>query len=64
MPKFVTIGYGDREGYDRTDPAAHAHDAQLSKARGSEHRRHTGAGTHHDRSRARNISGAGIYSCV
>jgi hypothetical protein len=33
MPKFVTIGYGDREGYDRTDArvrdAAHAHDAQL-----------------------------------
>lgn len=35
MPKFVTIGYGDRKGYDRTDPAirdaAHAHDAQLRK---------------------------------
>lgn len=33
MPKFVTIGYGDREGYDRTDravrDAAHAHDARL-----------------------------------
>ncbi|QQQ79361.1 transcription initiation protein [Saccharothrix sp. 6-C] len=33
MPKFVTIGYGDREGYDRTDAAvrdeAHAHDARL-----------------------------------
>lgn len=33
MPKFVTIGYGDREGYDRTpEPirnAAHAHDAEL-----------------------------------
>ena len=33
MPKFVTIGYGDREGYDRTKPsvreAAHAHDALL-----------------------------------
>lgn len=33
MATFVTIGYGDREGYDRTDPgvrdAAHAHDAQL-----------------------------------
>jgi hypothetical protein len=30
---FVTIGYGDREGYDRTDPAvrdaAHDHDARL-----------------------------------
>ena len=35
MPKFVTIGYGDRQGYDRTDPAirdaAHAHDAELRK---------------------------------
>jgi hypothetical protein len=33
MPMFVTIGYGDREGYDGTDPAvrdaAHAHDARL-----------------------------------
>jgi hypothetical protein len=33
MAKFVTIGYGDQEGYDRTDPAirdaAHAHDARL-----------------------------------
>jgi hypothetical protein len=36
MPKFLTIGYGDREGYDRTDAAvrdaAHAHDAWLRKA--------------------------------
>lgn len=35
MPKFVTIGYGDREGYDRTPEAirdaAHAHDAKLRK---------------------------------
>ncbi|MDF2997267.1 MAG: hypothetical protein K0R27_2904 [Xanthobacteraceae bacterium] len=35
MPKFVTIGYGDREGYDRTPmavrDAAHAHDAKLQK---------------------------------
>lgn len=35
MPKFVTIGYGDREGYDRTPAAvreaAHAHDAKLRK---------------------------------
>ena len=35
MPKFLTIGYGDREGYDRTDPsirdAAHAYDAKLIK---------------------------------
>ncbi|GGK86322.1 YciI family protein [Mangrovihabitans endophyticus] len=33
MPKFVTIGYGDRAGYERTDPAvrdeAHAHDSRL-----------------------------------
>jgi hypothetical protein len=33
VAKFVTIGYGDREGYDRTDPgvrdAAHEHDARL-----------------------------------
>lgn len=33
MPKFVTIGYGDRAGYERTAPAvrdaAHAHDARL-----------------------------------
>lgn len=36
MAKFVTIGYGDRAGYDRTAPAvrdaAHAHDAKLQKA--------------------------------
>lgn len=36
MPKFVTIGYGDREGYDRTAVeirnAAHAHDAKLQEA--------------------------------
>ena len=35
MPKFITIGYGDRAGYDRTAPgvrdAAHAHDAKLRK---------------------------------
>jgi hypothetical protein len=35
MPKFVTIGYGDRAGYDRTAvairDAAHAHDAELRK---------------------------------
>jgi hypothetical protein len=35
VPKFVTIGYGDREGYDRTAvairDAAHAHDAKLWK---------------------------------
>jgi hypothetical protein len=35
MPKFVTIGYGDRAGYERTAPevrnAAHAHDIELRK---------------------------------
>ncbi len=35
MPRFVTIGYGDREGYDRTPAAvrdaAHAHDAALQR---------------------------------
>jgi hypothetical protein len=33
MAMFITIGYGDRDGYDRTDAAvrdaAHAHDARL-----------------------------------
>ena len=33
MARFVTIGYGDRAGYDRTDPAirdaAHQHDDRL-----------------------------------
>lgn len=35
VQKFVTIGYGDREGYDRTAvairDAAHAYDAKLQK---------------------------------
>lgn len=35
VPLFVTIGYGDREGYDRTPMAvrhaAHEHDASLQK---------------------------------
>jgi hypothetical protein len=35
MPKFVTIGYGDRAGYDRTSPAlrdaAHANDEALKR---------------------------------
>jgi hypothetical protein len=35
MPKFITIGYGDREGYDRTATAvreaAHRHDDKLRK---------------------------------
>ncbi len=33
MPTFLTIGYGDRAGYDQTEPsvrdAAHEHDARL-----------------------------------
>lgn len=33
MAKFITVGYGDSQGYERTDPsvreAAHAHDARL-----------------------------------
>jgi hypothetical protein len=36
MAKFVTIGYGDQDGYDRTEPAvrdrAHAHDDRLRAA--------------------------------
>ena len=36
MATFITIGYGDREGYDRTAAdirdAAHAHDARLRSA--------------------------------
>lgn len=33
MPTFITIGYGDEDGYHKTDPsvrdAAHAHEQQL-----------------------------------
>ncbi len=36
MAKFVTIGYGDEAGYERTDQAvldaAHAHDGELQRA--------------------------------
>lgn len=36
MAKFITIGYGDEAGYERTAPAvrdaAHAHDAKLKAA--------------------------------
>ena len=36
VARFVTIGYGDQEGYDRTDATvrdeAHAHDARLHAA--------------------------------
>ncbi len=39
MPKFLTIGYGDRAGYERSDAAArdaaHVHDDQL-RAQGVE----------------------------
>lgn len=57
MAKFVTIGYGDREGYDSADPqardAAHAHDEQL---------RATGAdmGTAGSPVQVRNHNGAGV----
>lgn len=34
MPRYLTVGYGDQDGYERTDRsvrgAAHAHDAQLA----------------------------------
>ncbi len=36
MPKFITIGYGDREGYDRTPKAlrdaAHAQDKKMKES--------------------------------
>ena len=36
MPKFIAIGYGDREGYDRTAKnvrdTAHAHDEVVQKS--------------------------------
>lgn len=36
MATFITIGYGDRAGYEQTDPsvreAAHAHDVRLRAA--------------------------------
>ena len=39
MARFVTIGYGDQEGYDRTDARvrdqAHVHDMRL-RAEGAE----------------------------
>lgn len=58
MQTFVTIGYGDRAGYDQTDPsvrdAAHEHDERL-RAGGAvmgiagqpvQVRNHGGAGVH------------------
>jgi hypothetical protein len=36
MPKFITIGYGNRAGYDSTPKeirdAAHAHEAEMKSA--------------------------------
>ena len=38
MAKYITVGYGDSQGYERTDPsvreAAHAHDARLKAGGG------------------------------
>jgi hypothetical protein len=57
VAKFVTIGYGDQEGYNRTDATlrdeAHAHDARLREAGADmglagnpvQVRNHGGAGT-------------------
>jgi hypothetical protein len=57
MPKYVTIGYGDQAGYERTAQsvrdAAHQHDAQLhadgavigSAGKPVQVRNHNGAGT-------------------
>lgn len=57
MPKFVTIGYGDQEGYDRTDATvraeAHAHDARM-RAAGVE------AGIAGSPVQVRNHDGAGV----
>jgi hypothetical protein len=54
---FLTIGYGDQDGYDRTAPevrdAAHAHDAELL-ARGVE------MGTAGKPVQVRNHDGAGV----
>ncbi|MCG8926413.1 YciI family protein [Lentzea sp. CC55] len=55
--KFVTIGYGERSDYDRTDPAvrdaAHAHDDRL-RAAGAE------MGIAGAPVRVRNPGGAGV----
>lgn len=36
MPRFITVGYGDEAGYNRTEQgvrdAAHAYDAELSRS--------------------------------
>ena len=43
MPKFITIGYGDRAGYDSTPKeirdAAHSHEAEMKKRRSVDRRR-------------------------
>lgn len=58
MPTFITIGYGDQAGYDRTDPsvrqAAHSNDDRLQAAGGLlgiagppvQVRNHRGEGVH------------------
>src|SRR3954468_16493824 len=58
MATFITIGYGDRAGYEQTDPgvrdAAHAHDARMQAAgtlmgiagEPVQVRNHGGAGVH------------------
>lgn len=57
MATFITIGYGDRAGYERTEPsvrdAAHAHDARM---------RATGAimGIAEEPVQVRNHGGAGV----
>jgi len=57
MAWFVTIGYGDEEGYARTDPgvrrAAHAHDDRLRRGG-------TLTGTAGPPVRVRNPDGAGV----
>ena len=57
MAWFVTIGYGDQDGYDRTEAAvrdaAHAHDAQLR-------RRGTPVGIAGAPVQVRNHDGAGV----
>jgi hypothetical protein len=59
MATFITIGYGDRAGYDATDPAvrdsAHAHDASL-QANG------VLMGTAGDPVQVRNRDGAGVQT--
>jgi hypothetical protein len=58
VPSFITIGYGDQAGYERSDPsvrdAAHAHDERLTAAGATtgragspvQVRNHGGAGVH------------------